>query len=104
VAEQQNQIRTQLSTSLLGVFSQRLVPRISGGLIPACELLINNSAVGNLIRENRVHEIDTVIETSADQGMIDLNRYLAELVRAGEISQENAFLHSHNAKNLEQML
>jgi twitching motility protein PilT len=103
-AEQQNQIRVQLSTSLLGIFSQRLVPRISGGLIPACELLINNDAVGNLIRENRVHEIDTVIETGSAQGMIDLNRYLAELVKTGEISTENAYLNSHNTKNLEQML
>jgi twitching motility protein PilT len=103
-AEQQNQIRVQLSTSLLGIFSQRLVPRISGGLIPACELLINNNAVANLIRENRVHEIDTVIETGSDQGMIDLNRYLSELVRTGEISTENAYLHSHNPKTLEQML
>jgi twitching motility protein PilT len=103
-AEQQSQIRVQLSASLLGIFSQRLVPRISGGLIPACELLINNNAVANLIRENRTQEIDAVIETSSALGMIDLNRYLAELVRAGEISQENAYLNSHNVKNLEQML
>ena len=103
-AEQQGQIRAQLSTSLLGIFSQRLVPRVSGGLIPACELLINNNAVGNLIRENRIHEIDTVIETSSEQGMIDLNKYLAGLVRSGEISQENAYLYSNNTKNLEQMI
>ncbi len=103
-ADQQSQIRVQLSASLLGIFSQRLVPRISGGLIPACELLINNNAVGNLIRENRVHEINTVIETGSDQGMIDLNRYLSELVRAGEITIENAYLHSHNPKSLEKMI
>src|ERR1035437_1532864 len=103
-AEQQNQIRVQLSASLLGIFSQRLIPRISGGLIPACELLINNNAVANLIRENRTQEIDAVIETSSALGMIDLNRYLAELVKAGEISAENAYLNSHNPKNLEQML
>ena len=103
-AEQQNQIRVQLSASLLGIFSQRLVPRISGGLIPACELLINNNAVSNLIRENRTQEIDAVIETSSALGMIDLNRYLSELVKAGEISAENAYLNSHNVKNLEQML
>jgi twitching motility protein PilT len=104
VAEQQNQIRIQLSASLLGIFSQRLVPRVSGGLIPACELLINNSAVANLIRENRIHEIDTVIETGSENGMIDLNRYLAELVKSGEITEENAFLHSHNPKSLERMM
>lgn len=103
-ANQQNQIRIQLSASLLGIFSQRLIPRISGGLIPACELLINNSAVSNLIRENRIQEINSVIETSSEQGMIDLNRYLAELVRNGEITLENAYLHSHNPKSLEKML
>jgi twitching motility protein PilT len=101
---QQDQIRFQLSSSLLGIFSQRLIPRISGGLIPACELLINNNAVANLIRENRTHEINSVIETSADQGMIDLNRYLSELVRAGEITIENAYLYSQNTKGLERML
>jgi twitching motility protein PilT len=101
---QQEQIRLQLSSSLLGVFSQRLIPRISGGLIPACELLINNNAVSNLIRENRTHEINSVIETSADQGMIDLNRYLSDLVRAGEITIENAYLHSLNTKSLDKML
>ena len=101
---QQDQIRFQLASSLLGIFSQRLVPRVSGGLIPACELLINNSAVANLIRENRTHEIASVIETSGEQGMIDLNRYLSELVRSGEISIEDAYLYSQNSKGLERML
>jgi twitching motility protein PilT len=62
---QQDQIRIQLAGSLTGIFSQRLIPRISGGLIPAFELLINNNAVANLIREKRIHEINTVIETSS---------------------------------------
>lgn len=101
---QQTQIRTQLSASLLGIFSQRLIPRVSGGLIPAVELLINNNAVANLIRENRTHEINSIIETSSDQGMIDLNRYLADLVRAGEITIENAYLHTQNQKGLDRML
>lgn len=101
---QQDQIRVQLSGSLTGIFSQRLIPRISGGLIPAYELLINNSAVANLIRERRTHEINTVIETGLEQGMIDLNRSLAELVRAGEITVENAYKYSLNAKVLERLL
>jgi twitching motility protein PilT len=103
-ADQQSQIRVQLAGSLSGIFSQRLIPRISGGLIPAYELLINNNAVSNLIRENRIHEIDTVIETSSQEGMIDLNRSLAELVRAGEITVENAYTNSMNAKVLERMI
>ncbi len=101
---QQTQIRVQLASSLLGIFSQRLIPRISGGLIPAYELLINNIAVANLIRDNRTHEINSVIETSSDVGMIDLNRCLSELVRNGEITIENAYLYSQNTKALERML
>ncbi len=101
---QQDQIRIQLASSLTGIFSQRLIPRISGGLIPAYELLINNNAVSNLIRERRTHELNTVIETSSGEGMIDLNRSLAELVRSGEITVENAYLNSTNPKNLERML
>lgn len=103
-ADQQGQIRLQLSVSLLGIFSQRLIPRISGGLIPAYELLINNTAVANLIREKRTHELDAVIETSAADGMINLNRSLSELVRNGEITVENAFQFASNPKTLERMI
>jgi len=96
----QSQIRTQLSSSLLGIFSQRLIPRISGGLIPACELLIKNTAVSNLIRDSRTHEINSVISTSSGEGMIDLNKSLGDLVRAGEITIENANLYSQDQKAL----
>ncbi len=102
--EQQDQIRTQLASSLLGIFSQRLIPRITGGLIPAYELLLNNNAVANLIREKRTHEIDIVIETGSESGMIDLNHSLMELVRAGEITIENAYQYSLNPKGLERMI
>lgn len=102
--EQQDQIRIQLASSLIGIFSQRLIPRIAGGLIPAYELLLNNNAVSNLIREKRTHEIDVVIETGMEQGMIDLNHSLLELVRAGEISIESAYQYSLNPKGLERML
>lgn len=101
---QQDQIRVQLAGSLLGIFSQRLIPRVSGGLIPAYELLLNNNAVSNLIRERRTHEIDNVIETSSALGMIDMNRSIADLVRRGEISIENAYLHSTNPKILERLI
>ncbi|MBI5139274.1 PilT/PilU family type 4a pilus ATPase [Candidatus Nomurabacteria bacterium] len=101
---QQDQIRMQLSSSLLGIFSQRLIPRIAGGLIPAYELLLNNNAVANLIREKRTHEIDVIIETGTESGMVDLNHSLIELVRAGEISIENAYQYSLDPKGLERML
>lgn len=101
---QQDQIRIQLASTLTGIFSQRLIPRISGGLIPAYELLIANTAVSNLIREKRVHEINTLIETGSESEMIDMNRSLADLVRRGEITAENAFIYSPNPKVLERLM
>lgn len=103
-ASQQNQIRLQLAGSLIGIFSQRLIPKVSGGLVPAYELLINNTAVANIIRDKRTHEIDTIIETSSDEGMIDLNRCLVDLVRSGDITVENAYKYSNNIRTLEKML
>lgn len=100
-AEQQNQIRSQLANTLLGIFSQRLIPRTSGGLIPAYELLISTPAVRNLIRENKIHELDLVIETSGEVGMISFNRSLVDLIRRGEITMENAMAFSLNPKELQ---
>lgn len=102
--DQQGQIATELASTLLGVFSQRLIPRVSGGLIPAYELLINNTAVANLIRERRTSEINVVIETNSEQGMIDMNHSLADLVRRGEITSENAYVHSLNPRGLERLI
>jgi twitching motility protein PilT len=101
---QQDQIRVQLASSLIGIFSQRLIPRIEGGLVPAYELLINNAAVSNLIRDNRIHEIPSVIETGLEQGMIDMNRSLARLVQNGIITVESAFTYSTNPKGLERLI
>lgn len=102
--DQQAQIRVQLSSSLIAIFSQRLIPHITGGLVPAYELLINNTAVSNLIRENRIHEIPSIIEIGLDQGMIDMNRSLARLVQNGDITVENAFTYSTNPKGLERLI
>lgn len=103
-AGQQDQIRVQLAGSLLGIFSQRLIPRVAGGMVPAYELLISNSAVQNLIREKRTHEVNTVIETGSESGMIEMNRSLAELVHKGEISVDNAFAYSVNPKGLKRLI
>ena len=101
---QQAQIRAQLSGSLLGIVSQRLTPKIKGGLIPACEIMINTTAVANLIRENKIHEIPMIIETSAEMGMISLDRYLANLIRAKEISLETALTYSLNPTELRNLV
>ncbi len=103
-ASQQAQVRVQLAGSLAGIFSQRLIPRISGGLVPAYELLINNNAVSNLIREAQTHEISAVIQTSSQEGMIDMDRSLAELVRRGEVTVEHAYEHAMDAKTFERYL
>jgi twitching motility protein PilT len=102
--DQQSQIRTQLAASLIAIFSQRLIPHIAGGMVPAYELLVNNNAVANLIRENRIHEIPAVIETGLEQGMIDMNRSLVRLVQNGDITVENAFHYSTNPKGLERLM
>ena len=102
--EQQQQVRAQLSGSLLGVVSQRLIPRIKGGLIPATEIMMCTPAVANLIRENKIHELPLVIETSAEKGMISLNRALAALVKQREISLENALNYSLSPTELKALI
>lgn len=102
--DQQDQIRAQLAGSLAGIFSQRLIPSMGGGRVPAYELLINTPAVSNIIREGRTHELDTVIETGTDDGMISLNRSLLELLRAGSISQEVALNYSLRPEELKKLM
>ncbi len=99
-SEQQNQIRIQLANTLSAVVSQRLLPRIGGGRLPAAEIMFANSAVSNLIRDNKAYQIDLVIETSLESGMISLNRSLLELVRRGEVAPETAIAHSLNPEDL----
>lgn len=101
---QQVQVRAQLSSSLLAIVSQRLIPRIGGGLIPACEILFNSPAVANLIRENKIHEIPIVISTSSDQGMMTLNQSLAVLIKEKKISLEDAYNYSINPHELKDLL
>ena len=101
---QQSQIRAQLSTSLLGVVSQRLTPTVNGEFRPACEIMFANSAIMNLIRTNKIHEIPATIETSADEGMQSLNKALSGLVRTKEISKETAIAYSLSPEDLRSRL
>ena len=93
---QQNQIRTQAASVISAVISQRLLPKIGGGRIPALEIMIKNHAVENLIRENKTFQLDTVIETSMKEGMISLDKSLAELVQKGMISVDDAYSYAKN--------
>lgn len=87
---QQDQIRVQLSMSLRGVISQRLLLKQGGGRIAAREILINNSAIANLIRENKIAQIKTVIQTSAELGMITMDQNIKQLYEEETISKETA--------------
>lgn len=87
---QQAQIRAQLANVLSAVVSQRLIPCIGGGRRAACEVMIGTTAVRNAIREQKTYQIDNIIQTSADVGMITLEKSLVELVREGKISLEEA--------------
>lgn len=87
---QQPQIRSQLANMLMAICSQRLVPTIGGGRVAAAEILIANSAVRNIIREGKSHQLDAVIQTGADQGMQSMDRTLANLIKSGTVTLEEA--------------
>lgn len=97
---QQDQIRTQLSTSIIGVLSQALIPKIGGGRIAAYELLVCNSAVGNLIRENKTFRITSTIQTGAKQGMMSLDDSLFRLWHEQKCTKEDVLAKSHNPEEL----
>ena len=103
-SHQQNQIRYQLASALIGVVSQRLIPKIGGGRIPAVEIMLNNNAVGNLIRENKIYQINSVIETSLREGMVSLEKSLADLVQRGLIAFDDAVLYARNKEYLQMLI
>lgn len=87
---QQQQVRAQLSSILEGVLSQRLVQAIDGTLTPAVEILLPSPAVRSIVRDGKTHQLDNVIATSFDQGMVSLERSLAQLVNDGKVAFEVA--------------
>jgi len=87
---QQQQIRVQLSNILQGVVSQRLIAAIGGGRVAAAEIMVSTPAVRNIIREGKTHQLDAVIQTSADQGMVSMDKALVNLVKSGRISTDEA--------------
>lgn len=103
-AHQQNQVRSQLASVLVGVVSQRLIPKVGGGRIPAMEIMIKNHAVENLIRENKAYQIDSVVETSLREGMISLDKSLADMIHKGLITADDAFVYSRNPEYLQMLI
>ena len=103
-SNQQNQVRFQLANVLLAVVSQRLLPRIGGGRVPAIEIMIKNHAVENLIRENRPYQINNVIETSYEEGMLTMDRSLSDLVKQGLVDLDVAKRYAKDINNFNDLL
>lgn len=101
---QQGQAVSQLAATLVAIVSQRLVPRVNGGRVPAYEIMIVNSAIRNLIRERKAYQIDVVIETNLQEGMITLNRSLATLVKQKQISLEHAEMYASNPNEMRMLI
>lgn len=87
---QQPQVRSQLANILQGICAQRLVPAIGGGRVVAAEIMVANSAIRNIIREGKTHQLDTVIQTGADQGMQTMDRTLVKMVQSGIVTYDDA--------------
>ena len=101
---QQNQTRSQLSSVLIAVVSQRLLPKIGGGRLPAVEIMINNSAVANVIRTGKTFELANIINTSSAQGMISMDRSLAALVQQNLVKLEDALPFSHEPETFKSLI
>ncbi len=103
-ADQQQQVRVQLSFVLQAVISQQLVGKIGSGRTLASEILIATQAVRSLIRDSKTHQIYSIVQTGQKDGMRTLNMSLAELVKANKISKEEAYAHSSSPQELERLL
>jgi twitching motility protein PilT len=89
---QQTQIRTSVAESLRGIVCQRLLPGVSGGLVPACEIMVANTAIQALIREGKSQGLRNVMETGIKEGMCIMENVVLELYQQGKISKETALL------------
>ncbi len=97
-------MRLRLSEGLLGVSCQRLIPRLGGGRVLACEILLGTQPVRSLIHEGRVHQVQTIVETSREEGMVPLEYQLATLVKNGDVLREEALLQAVHRETLESLL
>jgi twitching motility protein PilT len=100
-AEQQAQVRVQLSAALTGIVYQRLMPRIGGGLVAAYEVLVANSAIRNLIKEGKTHQLRNSLVTGQREGMVTFEQSLSALVQAGQVSYEDAVARSLYPRDVE---
>ena len=104
-AHQQQQIRTQLATTIQGIVTQQLLPRANGkGRVVACEILVATPAVRNLIREGKTHQIASSMQAGAKHGMVTMDQTLAQLVKRGTVSQGDAYERCTNPEDLRRLI
>ncbi|MEM6998007.1 MAG: type IV pilus twitching motility protein PilT [Patescibacteria group bacterium] len=103
-AHQQPQVRAQLSNILMGICSQRLVPKIGGGRIVAAEILVATPAVRNIIREGKTHQLEAVIQTGAEYGMQSMDKTLVELIHNGTVSYDEARNFAVDVEELDRLM
>ncbi|MGD1084171.1 MAG: PilT/PilU family type 4a pilus ATPase [Verrucomicrobiota bacterium] len=99
--DEREQIRRQLAGTLQAVVCQRMVPTIAGGMTPAQEIMINSGTIRKLLEENRLERLPAAIETGSEEGMLNFNQSLFQLVKDGKVSQEDALSKATNAQALE---
>lgn len=103
-AEQQQQVRVQLAMELQAVVSQQLIPDVNGGLVPAFEIMFVNNAIRNMIKDSKINQIDNVIQSSGNEGMVTMDNSIIDLYQKGRISKENALRYCINADNIRRRL
>ena len=101
---QQNQIRSQLAQVLEGVISQRLLPQIGGGRIPAVEIMVVDNAIQSLIRDGKTNQIASTIQTNSAEGMISMEKALAERIEQGLVKYDDAMLYANDRKTLSKLV
>lgn len=99
-ANQQQQIRIQLSLVIQAVISQQLIPTLDGGLVPAFEIMIANNAIRNMIRESKVHQMDNIIYGAQEEGMLAMDTEIFKLYQSGKITKENAVTYASNKDSM----
>ena len=102
--DQQPQVRAQLAAALTGIVYQRLLPRQGGGLVAAFEVLVANTAVRNLLKEGKTHQLRNSLVSGTKEGMVTFEQSLATLVRAGAVSYEDASARSLHRKDLDALI
>lgn len=103
-ADQQQQVRVQLSMELRAVVSQQLIPSVHGGLVPAFEIMHINNAIRNMIKDNKINQIDNVIQSSGAEGMITMDNSILDLYTKGLITRENALRYCINSEMMQKRL